>query len=80
MFERGISELDVRQVLEDHVVVEEYPDESPFPGRLLLGRVGGRPIHVVACFDRPGHTIVIITVYEPTPDRWTSGFTKRRTT
>lgn len=78
MFERGISEIDVRQVLEEQIVVEEYPEEIPFPGRLLLGRVNGRPIHVVACFDPQGPTIVVVTVYEPTPDRWVSGFTKRR--
>jgi len=31
MFERSISELDVRQILELGEIIESYPDELPLP-------------------------------------------------
>ncbi len=43
----------------------------------MLLWVGGRPIHVVAAEGDKDET-VIVTVYEPEPDRWTDGFTRRR--
>lgn len=31
MFQRGISEVAVRAVVENGRVIEEYPDDSPYP-------------------------------------------------
>jgi hypothetical protein len=78
MFERGISELDIRLVVEEARVVEDYPTEQPFPMKLLLGWSDRRPVHVLACFDVQADTIIIVTVYEPTLERWLPGFLKRR--
>lgn len=78
MFERGISELDIRLVVEDGKLVEDYPNEQPFPMKLLLGWSDRRPVHVLACFDEAEDTIIIVTVYEPTLERWLPGFGKRR--
>lgn len=47
MFERGLSVSDVRQALESGVIIEDYPEDLPYPSRLVLGRVGSRAIHVV---------------------------------
>ena len=51
MFDRGISETDVRDVLEHGEVIEAYPDDLPYPSRLMLGHCGGRPVHVLASDD-----------------------------
>jgi len=48
MFERGISEEDVQHVLENGEIIKEYPDDAPFPSRLMFGWRGKRPLHVVA--------------------------------
>jgi len=48
MFERRISVDDVLQVLGAGDVIEDYPEDLPYPSRLMLGRVKNRPIHVVA--------------------------------
>ena len=34
MFERGITEEDVAHVLSTGEVIEEYPDDLPYPSRL----------------------------------------------
>jgi hypothetical protein len=40
MFQRGITEGQVLQVIENGQTIEEYPDDSPYPSRLLLSLVG----------------------------------------
>lgn len=78
MFERGISETDVRDVLENGEEIEAHPQDVPFPSRLMLGYCGGRPVHVLASDDSSLRVTVIITVYEPDPNRWDPTFKRRR--
>lgn len=49
---RGILVREVREVLHAPVLVEDYPDDMPYPSRLVLGWAGGRPLHVVVA-DEP---------------------------
>ena len=59
-------------------VIEEYPDDAPFPSRLVLGFPGERPIHVVAA-DEPDSDIThVITAYQPDPEQWDESFRRRR--
>ena len=46
MIERNINVDDVRDVLENGEIIEEYPADEP-PRYLMLGWSGNRPIHVV---------------------------------
>jgi len=78
MFERGINETDVRDVLENGEVIESYPDDAPYPSFLVLGFVGGRPIHVVASDASDQHATVVISVYEPDLRRWDQTYRYRR--
>ena len=78
MFERGISDAQVRQVLEGGEEITAYPDDKPYPSRLLLGWQGGRPLHVVAAYNAQGDEEIVITVYEPEVALWEEGFKRRR--
>jgi len=78
MFERGISKSDVRAVLNQGRVIEDYPEDSPFPSRLLLGWSGFRPIHVVAADEPDTWNTIVITVYQPNESEWEAGFARRR--
>ena len=78
MFERGITDDDIEIVLESGQVIGEYPDDEPYPSRLLLGWAGTRPIHVVAAMDPVSEETVIVTVYEPEAECWQPGFERRR--
>lgn len=77
MFQRGVTVEDVRHVLATGETIEEYPDDTPYPSRLVLGRVGSRPLHVVFAENQPSQEIIVVTVYEPDPDRWDSDFSRR---
>jgi len=78
MFEREITKEDVRQVLVTGRTIETYPDDKPYPSRLVLGWSSSRPIHVVVADDLAQHETIVITVYEPDPARWEPGFERRR--
>ena len=76
MAERGISVEDVRRILETGEVIEDYPNDFPYPSSLVLGWIGGRAMHVVAA-TTPDEKIVI-TVYEPDPVRWEPDLKRRK--
>ncbi|MBF0613826.1 MAG: DUF4258 domain-containing protein [Magnetococcales bacterium] len=79
MFEREISMEDIRNVLFYGVVIEDYPDDTPYPSSLRLGDdKQGRPLHVVAAENQEEKQIIIITVYHPNPELWMSDWTTRR--
>lgn len=78
MAERKISPEIIKQVIKDGVVIKEYPDDTPYPSRLILGFDNNRPIHVVTAYNKKDDVEVIITVYEPDEEKWTSGFTERK--
>ena len=78
MFQRRVDEKDVRSVLETGEIIEVYPDDTPYPSRLILGWLESRPIHVVAADNIADNETIVITVYEPELDKWSLNF-KRRT-
>jgi sulfur transfer protein SufE len=77
MFERKISAEEVRYVLETGEAIEEYPDDAPYPSRLILGCYKGRIIHIVAANNCLDEEIIVITVYEPDPSEWDQECKKR---
>ena len=77
MFERKISAEEVRYVLETGEVIEEYPDDTPYPSRLIVGCYKGRLVHVVAADNFDEEEIIVITVYEPDPPEWDPECRKR---
>ena len=80
MYERRISDSDVRHVLEHGERIEEYPEDTPYPSALVLGWRGSRPLHVVAAENAVDNEAIVITAYEPEPDQWEDGFRKRKET
>ena len=77
MFERGISSEGVRHVLDTGSTIELYPEDSPYPSRLVLGFIGQRPLHVVAADDEEEGRAIVITAYEPDPQSWDETFRRR---
>ncbi len=78
MFQRQVSEDDVTQVLASGATIESYPNDVPYPSKLLLGWRGNRPLHVVAADNVEDDEVIVITVYEPNPQEWEAGFALRK--
>jgi hypothetical protein len=47
MFDREISVDDVEKIIAEGEIIESYPDDTPYPSRLILHNLAGRPLHVV---------------------------------
>ena len=79
MFRRQIGLEDVRYALETGEIIQDYPEDKPYPSRLVLGWCGSTPIHVVAADSTEGDETFVITVYEPTLELWKPDFREKRT-
>jgi len=70
--------ITVRHVVEHGQAIAEYPDDKPYPSRLLLAFVNDRPLHVVLGYDGGQGIGYIVTAYVPDPDIWQPDFKQRR--
>ena len=78
MYQRGIGEPAVRHAISTGEIIEDYPDDTPYPSRLVLGWHGRRPLHVVVADNADDKENIVITVYEPDLTEWESDFKTRR--
>lgn len=78
MLERGISRKIVKRVLLEGDVIEDYPDDKPYPSSLLIGWFYGKPFHVVAAFDNQSGYCFVITAYKPDLEHFESDYKTRR--
>ena len=52
-------------------IIEEYPDDNPYPSCLIYGEnFGGEPLHSVWAYNDENQWAVLITVYRPDPAQW----------
>lgn len=77
MIERNISVENVRAVLENGDIIEEYKADMP-PRYLVFDWIDGRPLHVVAEDDPVSRETTAVTVYQPSRKYWKSGFRERK--
>ena len=74
--ERMISTADIRRVIFEGSVIENYPEDTRGHSCLMLGNDDGqRPIHVV-CSPKEEY-LAIITAYLPDEDEWSDDLTER---
>jgi hypothetical protein len=78
MFFRRISQAAVKAVIAYGEIIEETPDDEPYPSYLLLDFVDGMPIHVVVSQDMASQTCYVVTAYMPSLDLWRADFRRRR--
>jgi hypothetical protein len=78
MMERGISRDNVKRILLDGELIEDYGDDKPFPSALFFGIQGKKPLHVVAALDEGSGTCFIITAYHPDEEHFGPDFRTRR--
>jgi hypothetical protein len=72
---RRISQEEMKLVLTQGDVVEEYPDNLPDPKVLLMAHIREEPLYVSCAFD--GRYAYIVTVHWYDPTRWIDPWTRR---
>ncbi len=75
--QRGLKAKDIRAAVNSGEIIEQYPDDFPFPSCLIIGKSGdGKWIHVV--MSNEGSMSRIITAYYPDPDKWSEDLITRK--
>ena len=76
IIQRGISRSDVKNVLLNGTIIEQYPDDYPYPSCLVLGITPEkRCLHVICGIG--GGEVWIISTYYPVAGKWMDGFSTR---
>ena len=76
--DRMISPAEVRKVVQEGDIIEDYPEDARGHSCLMLGfGEQERPIHVV-CSPKDEY-LAIVTAHVPSRARWDDGFRTRRT-
>jgi hypothetical protein len=78
MFLRSIAVEDIKAVLSHGDAIESYPDDTPYPSCLLLGKVQARVLHVVVAQNSADGACVVIAAYEPNPTLWSADYRTRK--
>lgn len=73
---RMITTADIRAVIYNGEIIENYPDDIRGHSCLMLGVADERPLHVV-CAPKDDY-LVIITAYPPDGQEWVDNFKKRK--
>lgn len=80
MFEHGITEIEIRDVLQRGDIIEEHRLDPKAMKRIHMAFCDNRAIHVVVIDDDEVMHTEIVTVYEPDLEHWEPGFRRRRIT
>ena len=75
--ERGILVKDILNAIMVGEIIEDYPDDFPFPSCLICGKsTNGEIIHI--CLSDEGASSKVITAYKPNIDKWEDDFRTRK--
>lgn len=78
MLERGIARDTVKDVLVLCEVIEDYPDDMPYPSALIMGMVDDGPLHVVIAYDILSEYCMVVTVYRPDAEHFMDDYKTRK--
>ena len=74
--DRMIATADVRKVVEEGEIIEDYPEDPRGHSCVMLGRgSNGRPMHIV-CAPKDEY-LAVITAYIPDEKQWSKDFRTR---
>jgi len=77
LFKRGIAKDEITQSLMTGEIIEQYPDDYPYPSCLVVGlTIKGEYLHVVCGSGEPD--LWIITTYRPDQAEWSKDFKARK--
>jgi hypothetical protein len=75
--QRGINPSDIKNCIMKGEIIENYPEDYPYPSCLILGTsIERKIIHIVAGIGN--ECLWIITAYFPATDKWNKDFKTRK--
>lgn len=75
--QRKIGQADIRKCVMTGEIIEQYPDDFPFPSCLICGDdINGEPLHVVISDE--GTMSRVITAYRPNTEKFETDLKTRK--
>jgi hypothetical protein len=75
--QRNISYREINEAIISGEIIEDYPDDYPYPSCLICGFTNDKRIlHVVVGLSNT--KLWLVTAYQPEPARWSEDFKVRR--
>lgn len=74
--ERNIKLDDIEDCILHGKIIEEYPEDYPYPSALICSVDGEEALHIIAGLGE--NELWIVTAYHPDPDKWNDDFTARK--
>lgn len=75
--QRGILVKDIISCIHNGEIIEQYPDDYPYPSCLILGMaINQKYIHIVIGSDLK--TLWIVTAYYPDKNKWENDLKTRK--
>jgi len=66
-----IKEEEVYETILNGKIIEDYFNDEPYPSCLIYGKTKeNRPLHVVCAYSNDENLAIIVTVYQPKPEKW----------
>jgi hypothetical protein len=78
MFIRNISVEQVEKAILYGKIIKDYPDDKPYPSKLLLFFDNELPLHVVIADNFSINEYIVITAYIPDLAIWHKDFKTKR--
>ena len=75
--ERGIAYDDIKQTISEGAIIEQYPDDHPYPSCLMVHQLPNNSyMHIVVGLG--DERLWIVTAYYPDKARWDDDFKIRK--
>ena len=78
LFKRSISIEQVKNAIIYGEEIRSYPDDKPYPSKLLLAFENEVPLHIVIAQNFTENKIIVITAYHPEEIIWMADYKTRR--
>ena len=75
---RNIALYELLETVDFGEVIAKYETDRPFPSKLILKFVRGKPLHVVVAQDIVSLACILITAYWPDYNKWGFDFKTRK--
>lgn len=75
--QREVTKRDLLNVIKTGEIIEQYPNDYPFPSCLILGIAENHnPLHIVCGLGK--NKVWVVTVYIPDTEEWEDDLKTRR--
>lgn len=75
---RFISREVILSSVDTYEIIEKYPKDKYLPSYLIYAQYKNQIIHIQIAVNMENDSVIIVTAYKPTLDKWKEDFRTRR--